>query len=143
MAYKKPEQPLRCLQCGDVLPYGRPDRKFCSCECKNKYNNLRRFPRPKETEVRVMAILRRNYVILRKLLIMGVTSIDRETLLQLGFDAQYGTSFRKQGHRDIFTCFDILYELTPSRVNKICFTGEGAGGKKGRLMPSGQLSADL
>ena len=32
----------RCLQCGSVIDYsGRPDRKFCSSGCKNRYQILR------------------------------------------------------------------------------------------------------
>ena len=42
MAYRieDMEHPLNCLCCGDPIPYGRPDRKFCSTRCKNLWQNI-------------------------------------------------------------------------------------------------------
>ena len=129
MPYKLPEKipATHCLQCGDFIGYGRPDRKFCGPECKNRYHNQHRYPAREPQEERVLRVLRCNYNILRRLLIMGVRAIDLITLRQLGYRQDYVTAYRKQGHKHIYGCFDIEYELTPSRVKRLMFTGEGAG----------------
>lgn len=115
-----------CLQCGDLIAYGRSDRKFCSPDCKNEYNNRRRhLPAREDSEPWVLTHLRANYAILRRLLIMGVHSIGQETLRQLGFRPEFVTFYKKLGHRTQFGCFDIRYEQTPSRVKKLSFTEKG------------------
>ena len=128
MAYPKhtADPGPHCLQCGDLIPYGRTDRKFCSQDCKNEYNNRRRhLPAREDSEPWVLAHLRANYAILRRLLIMGVHSIDQATLRQLGFRPEFVTLYRKVGHRTEFGCFDVRYEQTPSRVKKLSFTEKG------------------
>lgn len=127
MPYRKKDPDLRqhCLQCGDPMEYGRADRKFCSQACRNRWNNTRRFPSRESAERKVLLLLQNNYAILRRLVIMGVRSIDFKTLRQLGFQEGYVTCFRKVGHRNLFGCFDICYEQTPSRVKKLSFTEEG------------------
>ena len=130
MAYPKepPDTRHHCLQCGDPLPYGgRPDRKFCSQDCRSKYHNIRRLSSREQAEIRVLLLLRHNYDILRRLVIMGVHSIDSGTLLELGFRPEYVTCCRKVGKRVMMGCFDIIYESTPSRLKKMAFiNGEGA-----------------
>ncbi|MBO4635441.1 MAG: hypothetical protein J5669_08740 [Bacteroidales bacterium] len=110
----------RCLQCGNVIEYGgRPDRKFCSTGCKNRYNNYRRFHRRDLSEKNILGILDRNYQVLERLLKMSVKSLDRVTLAYMGFDPGYSTSYARIGRHNIYTCFDIRYELTASRIREI------------------------
>lgn len=110
----------RCLQCGNVIDYGgRPDRKFCSQGCKNRYHNYRRFHRRDLSERAIMGTLDRNYQVLEKLLAMRVKSMDRVTLAFMGFDPGYSTSYCRIGRHNVYTCFDIRYELTSSRIRKI------------------------
>ena len=110
----------RCLQCGSVIDYsGRPDRKFCSSGCKNRYHNYRRFRRRDSTQRSVVGKLDKNYEILDKLLRLGLKSMDRITMSYMGFDADYATSVVKVGRKNIYTCFDIRYELTPTRIRSI------------------------
>lgn len=128
MAYQNEnEMPQQhCLHCGDAIGYGRTDRKFCSPECKNAWHNTHRNPDRGRSETRVLLLLENNYSILRRLLVMGVRSIDCRTLRQLGFLPEYATRFYKRGRRNLYELFDISYESTPSRLRKIAFTdGEG------------------
>ena len=128
MAYslKDTQEPSRCLQCGEVILYGRKDRRFCCAACKNRWHNQRNYPIRGKTASQVMRILETNRSILAKLIHLGVHDIDRITLSHLGFDFNYMTSFHKTQTRSIYTCLDIIYEMTPSRVKKLKFLWEGA-----------------
>jgi hypothetical protein len=112
----------RCLQCGkDLSPGGRPDRKFCCRECKNQYHNhhRRRFPLREELEGAVLRALDTNHAILDRLYRMGVRTIDLATLSQLGFDARFVTSYLHLGRHNIFTLFDLQFEMTPSQLKRL------------------------
>ena len=99
MAYKIEDMkhPPHCLFCGCVLLRGRPDRKFCSVACKNRWHNRVKHP-PRE-------------------------QVERLTLLELGYRMDYVTSYRKSGVHHQYTCFDIRYELTPTRIKNIVRIG--------------------
>ena len=110
----------RCLQCGSAIEYGgRADRKFCSPGCKNRYHNYRRSRRRDLAQRSIMGALEKNYEVLDKLIMMEVTSLDRVTLAYMGFDPAFSTSFCKLGRKSVYTCFDISYELTPTRIKRI------------------------
>ncbi len=121
MAYRIEDMkhPVYCLYCGGVLPGGRPDRKFCSVACKNRYHNRIRHPSSERVERRVMHILNQNHAILDKLLRLGIHTLDRVTLVGLGYHPEYVTSYRRSGPHNQFACFDICYELTPTRIKKL------------------------
>ena len=117
---KAVENVSRCLQCGDVIDYsGRPDRKFCSNGCKNRYHNYRRFRRKDLAQRSVVGRLEKNYEILDKVIHLGLESLDRITMAYMGFDPAYSTSYCKLGRKHVYTCFDIRYELTQSKVKAI------------------------
>ena len=110
----------RCLQCGSVIDYGgRPDRKFCCAGCKNRYHNYRRVRRHDSTQRSVVGKLDKNYEILEKLIRLGLKSMDRITMNYMGFYPDYATSITKIGRKNVYTCFDIRYEITPTRVKSI------------------------
>ena len=111
----------RCLQCGKDLPMsGRPDRKFCCRDCKNKYHNRqRRYPVREELQGVVLHALETNHAILDRLYKMGVRTLDLATLSQLGYDARYVTSFIRLGRHNIFTLFDLQFEMTPTRIKRL------------------------
>lgn len=122
MEYKLEEKEdlSRCLQCGNVIEYGgRPDRKFCSQGCKNRYNNYRRYHRRDVSERNILGVLDRNHLVLERLIGMKVKRLDRVTLAYMGFDPGYSTSYCRIGRRNIYTCFNIRYELTPTRIRDI------------------------
>lgn len=115
----------RCLQCGNLLTYGRVDRVFCSLTCKNRYHNRHRGPDRNKEIKKVFRILENNRDLLEKLLKMGLRNVDRLTLLHLGYNINYFTSLQKLRHRWVYTCLDIRYELTPTRVKNISFLWDG------------------
>lgn len=124
MAYKIEDMghPVRCLNCGREIPSGRPDKKFCSTDCKNRYHNRKKKQQRGVVEQRVLRILERNHSILDKLERLGIHSVDHYTLIGLGYNLEYVTSYRKSGVHHQYACFDIHYEQTPTRIKKIVRT---------------------
>jgi len=108
----------QCLECGDIIEYGsgRLDRKFCSPGCKNRYHNRKKAVSWHRYQEKVGKILENNHEILEHLVNMGVTSIERRSLKQLGYNYDYVTSYHKIGIRNTYSCYDITYEATPSRI---------------------------
>ena len=102
----------RCLMCGEVFSSGRVDRLFCSTRCKNMWHNRLRIPD-------------KNRNVLEKLIKLGVYSVDRLTLIHLGFNMSYFTSMEKIRHRWVYSCLDIQYELTPTRIKHMKYLWEG------------------
>jgi len=110
-----PDETTYCLECGREIIYGRLDKKFCSCDCKNMYHNRNR--RAKEIAFgKVQAILQKNYAILSWLLWAGRTNACIEELSEMGFDQLYYTEHRKIGIRKEYACFDIAYYLSDSKI---------------------------
>lgn len=104
-----------CLECGDKIRYGRADKKFCSDDCRNRYN----YSKKKEGRVirrRVMRQLSVNYDILEGLLDTDVDSADLLDLVSMGFTPSAVTSYHKHGCHDEYRCFDIKYRMTETRV---------------------------
>ncbi len=110
---------IQCLECGRDIIQGRSDRKFCCDACKNRWHNKHRYPLRVALEASVLLALDRNHTILSRLARMGVTTIDLVSLMHLGYNINYITSYRKTGHRQICTCFDYQYELTASRIKNL------------------------
>jgi predicted nucleic acid-binding Zn ribbon protein len=78
-----------CLDCGAKL-LGRSDKKFCSDQCRNNYNN--RLNRDQNNYVRnVHAQLRRNRRILSDLLDDGHHRIHRDALIAQGYNFTFFT----------------------------------------------------
>ncbi len=103
-----------CLDCGARL-LGRSDKKFCSDQCRNNYNN--RLNRDQNNYVRnVHAQLRRNRKVLSDLFEDGHHRIHRDALFALGYN---------------FTFFTHLVETSEGQRWSYCFeygfreTGEG------------------
>lgn len=107
-----------CLECGDIITYGREDRKFCSDRCKNKYHNDIAH-RHRSAQIKVIRALSKNYRILDSLLMEGIYSMNLMDLAQMGYNKEYATSYQKVRGRNEYRCFDIKYCLTPTRIMKI------------------------
>lgn len=116
MDYKNPQEEWpECLECGKEIRYGRPDKKFCSEDCKNKYhNNKHKYSR--NLHYRVLNGIERNYEILNRLYRSRVESIDIGDLLALGFRLEYSTGYRKSRRHDEFHCFEFRYYITRNRL---------------------------
>lgn len=109
-----------CLECGTELPFGRPDRKFCSRECKNRWHNGHH-TKTRNSKLRVAHVLEKNYRILSNLIVSGITSLPLTGLSFLGFNPLYSTCSYKAGHREMRMCFDIVYCLTPTKISDIAY----------------------
>ncbi len=110
-------QPV-CLECGDRIRYGRTDKKFCCEECKVRHhNNLARAGR--SFRHKVLKSMDRNYEILDELVRSGVDSADLVELMSVGFVPGVMTSYRREGKHDVYTCFDIKYIMTRTRLRSI------------------------
>lgn len=78
-----------CLDCGARL-LGRSDKKFCSDQCRNNYNN--RLNRDQNNYVRnVHAQLRRNRKVLADLFENGHHRIHRDALIAQGYNFTFFT----------------------------------------------------
>ena len=122
---------VRCPQCGKPLESGRTDKRFCSQACKNRWHNRQRLSNHDKEIQRVLRVLNRNREVLERLLKLGLRSVDRPTLIHLGFNMNYFTSLHRDGSRRwIYSCLDIRYELTPTRIKNISFLWEGAGSEE-------------
>lgn len=108
----------RCLECGDPIPYGRSDRKYCSDTCRHRWHN-RESRRWHRRYARIIGILEKNYGILEHMLKLGADSALKSDLVQMGYNLDFLTSCRKVGHRMVCRCFDIRYEETDTRFRNI------------------------
>jgi hypothetical protein len=120
MKYVRKEKRMPvCLECGDKIKYGRSDKKFCCEDCKNRHNNkMAKFSRANRRKV--MAMLTRNYAILEQLIRSGIKSAEITDLISEGFVPDCVTGFHKNRFQsDEFSCFDIKYKMTDSRVYSI------------------------
>jgi endogenous inhibitor of DNA gyrase (YacG/DUF329 family) len=95
-----------CPECGDKLT-GRVDKKFCSDQCRNTYNN--RLNSDSTSIVRnINNILRKNRRVLLELNKQsGKTMVTKETLLTNGYNFTYHTHnyITKRGDTYIF-CYE-------------------------------------
>lgn len=108
----------KCIECGATI-LGRCDKKFCSLNCKNRYNN-RRIKQSKAHKLGVINKISRNYEILETLLDEAQGFYNLEELSTLGFDNNYITGVRHIGTRhQKYMCFDIAYHISGSRISKI------------------------
>jgi len=107
----------RCLYCQEPLS-GRIDKKFCSDQCRNAYNNEKNAVRD-DIVRRINGILKKN----RKLLALHSGSADKKVvssklLVNEGFNSQYYTSVltTKKGHVYYF-CYEYGYlNLSPDKM---------------------------
>lgn len=100
----------KCLECGEWM-VGRIDKKYCDIECKNLFNN--RLNRDENNLIRnVNNILRRNRRILSKYYSIGKDKVERDRLLQEGFQFRYytGTYKSEEGNEFLF-CYDQGYSV--------------------------------
>ena len=94
-----------CPECGNAIK-GRSDKKFCSDQCRNAYNN--RQNRDQDNYMRkVNNILRKNRRILAELNPNGKSKTTRSILTEKGFHFQYVTNIyqTKQG-KVYYFCYE-------------------------------------
>ncbi|TRX56057.1 hypothetical protein FNH22_16905 [Fulvivirga sp. M361] len=97
-----------CLEC-DTKIYGRFDKKFCSDQCRNAYNN--RLNSDSNNYIRnVNNILRKNRRVLEKSNPEGKAKMKKEKLLEKGFDFNYHTNkYVTKAGATYFFCYEYGY----------------------------------
>lgn len=98
-----------CPECGEKI-IGRADKKFCSDQCRNTYNN--RLNSDASNTVRnINNILRKNRRVLQELNKQsGKTMVAKDTLLSKGFNFTYHTHTYTTKRRDIYQfCYEQGY----------------------------------
>jgi hypothetical protein len=102
-------QTRNCPECGEKI-IGRADKKFCSDQCRNSYNN--RLNSDASNTVRnINNILRKNRRILQELNKQsGKTMVAKDTLLSNGFNFTYHTHSYITKRGDIYHfCYEQGY----------------------------------
>lgn len=86
----------KCLECGTEI-YGRVDKKFCSDQCRNTFNN-RTHAIANSYIRKVNYIIRKNRKIMAELLENSnkdAIKIHKRKLIDLGFNFEYYTNIYK------------------------------------------------
>lgn len=98
----------RCMECGTSY-IGRPDKKFCSDQCRSTFNN--RLKRDEVNCIRnINNTLRRNRRILKDLNPSGKVRVPTGLLRDKGFDFRHFTGMRKNSNgRQYYYCYDHGY----------------------------------
>jgi predicted nucleic acid-binding Zn ribbon protein len=104
-----------CPECGDKL-IGRVDKKFCSDQCRNTYNN--RLNSDSNNTVRnINNILRKNRRVLEELNRQdGKTMVTKEILLTNGFNFTFHThTYTTQKGSTYYYCYEQGYLFLEDR----------------------------
>lgn len=98
----------KCLECGDEF-LGRVDKKFCSDQCRNTFNN--RLNSDANNYVRnINHILRKNRKILEDLNLKEKTKVHKSQLASKGFNFNYFTNiYKTKTEKEYFFCYDMGY----------------------------------
>jgi hypothetical protein len=105
------ETERKCLECQTEL-HGRMDKKFCSDQCRNTYNN--RFTAISSSYIRkVNYILRKNRRIMEEFIDTADKDVKRVTkrqLLDKGFDFGYYTNiYKTKNIKYYYFCYEYGY----------------------------------
>lgn len=103
-----------CQECG-IAVYGREDKKFCSDQCRNSWNN-RENKQSNDYIRKVVARIKKNRKILVELNPDGKRKVPKDELTRRGFDFEFFTSVyvTKKEAKEYRFCFDQGYmELSP------------------------------
>lgn len=107
-----------CLECGDIIVYGRADKKFCCEACKNRYHN-RLAGYARNYRRKVNSALDRNHFILDSLRRTSMKHIRMDDLKRMGLRPEYFTSYTRTSANEIFMCYDIRYYVRNGIVTSI------------------------
>ncbi len=112
-----------CLDCGDTVR-GRADKKFCSDQCRNNYNN--RLNKDNNQYVRnVHTLLRRNRRILSDLYSEGKRKIHRDALFALGYNFNFFThTIELQSGETSRFCFEYGYAEPETDFVELIYNGQ-------------------
>ncbi len=106
----------KCLECGELFD-GRSDKKFCTDQCRNTFNNS--FKKDSNNQMRrINNILRKNRRILESLNPHGKAKVHRNLLLEKGFNFDYLTNIYETKKGGVYKfCYDQGYlELDDNNI---------------------------
>ena len=86
---------------------GRSDKKYCSDQCRNSFNNERKSA-SKEFTI-IYSILKKNREILEEMVEQRRKKTKKEKLLQQGFNFYYFTSIDTAKRGSQYFCFEYGY----------------------------------
>ena len=114
---------VKCLECGDKV-IGRPDKKFCTDQCRSQYNN--RLNKDKTNYMRrVNNILRRNRRIMMDLNPNGKAKVRRDELLLRGFIFEYHThTYTTKAGKTYVFCYEHGYLPLPDELFALVINGK-------------------
>lgn len=115
--YKKYKETCTCLNCEHPI-YGRPDKKFCSADCKDKYHNKQKRI-TKDAKKMVLTSLNHNYDLLCSLLECETNNAQRKWLCALGFKEEYCTFTYSTNYKRIYRCYNIEYQFSETKIYNI------------------------
>jgi hypothetical protein len=98
----------KCQECAEPM-LGRVDKKFCSDQCRNIFNN-RQNSDSTNTVRNINNVLRKNRRILQELNPEGKAKAHRNKLNELGFNFNYFTSvYKTQKGALYYFCYEFGY----------------------------------
>ena len=102
----------KCPVCSSPI-IGRPDKKYCSDQCRFLGNNQLKISKDKPI-LETNRALRKNRSILKTLCPEGMATVRKEILLKMGFNVQLFTSIFVNTQKQVYyICYD--YGFTPIR----------------------------
>lgn len=106
----------KCKNCYEEF-IGRSDKKFCSDQCRNTFNNKVKRNHEKLI-IDINKILRKNRIILKQFNPEGKTTIRKEYLSKLGFNFRYYThTYKSKGGNIYKFCYEYGYfEIDTEKV---------------------------
>lgn len=97
-----------CLECGEPIK-GRIDKKFCSDYCRNNYNNKANSDATNYVR-NITNILKKNRRILQELIPEETAKVNKNKLLQKGFNFQYITNiYTTKKNTTYYFCYEYGY----------------------------------
>lgn len=112
-----------CLDCGDPLK-GRSDKKFCSDQCKNNFNN--RLNKDETNFIRnVQNMLRKNRRILAELNPDGQAIVHRDQLQAKGYNFTFHTNtYVSNSGETYYFCYEQGFLPIEDNYFKLVLTEE-------------------
>lgn len=108
-----------CLECGQPIGYGsRQGQKFCCSSCRYTYNNRNRVNSIK-CKKKIEHILQKNYSILCHIIRLHMDNFLVNEAVAMGFNASFMTSVIRYPTYMEYTCFDIAYRISDTKLFKI------------------------
>ena len=117
------EEKKACSECGEII-LGRSDKKFCSDQCRNTFNN--RLNSDTTAIVRnITNILRKNRRILQTLAPEGKQRVSKDKMLEQGYNFKFHThEFTTQKGDHYQYCFEYGYLVSEENYCFVVIDGK-------------------